>query len=127
TYNSSNTVGAAAVSLRGLGSNRTLLLMNGRRLVPVNASLAVDTSSIPSSALQRVEVVTGGASSAYGADAVSGVVNFILKDRYEGAELDLQYGITEVGDNQNLRLSGLVGGNFADGRGNALVGLEYSR
>jgi outer membrane receptor protein involved in Fe transport len=127
TYSASQTVGATAVSLRGLGSNRTLLLMNGRRLVPVNASYAVDTSSIPSSALQRVEVVTGGASSAYGADAVSGVVNFILKDNFEGADLDLQYGIAEVGDNQNLRLSGLVGGNFADGRGNAMLGLEYTR
>ena len=126
-YSASQTVGATSVSLRGLGSNRTLLLMNGRRLVPVNASYSVDTSSIPSSALQRVEVVTGGASSAYGADAVSGVVNFILKDNYQGAELDLQYGIAEVGDNQNLRLSGLMGGNFGDGRGNAIVGIEYSQ
>jgi iron complex outermembrane recepter protein len=127
TYNANNTVGATSVSLRGLGSNRTLLLMNGRRLVPVNASLAVDTSSIPSSALQRVEIVTGGASSVYGADAVSGVVNFILKDNYEGAELDVQYGLTEVGDNQNLRLSGILGGNFSDGRGNAFLGMEYSK
>jgi outer membrane receptor protein involved in Fe transport len=126
-YSASQTVGATSVSLRGLGSNRTLLLMNGRRLVPVNASYSVDTSSIPSSALQRVEVVTGGASSAYGADAVSGVVNFILKDNYQGAELDLQYGIAEVGDNQNLRLSGLLGGNFSDGRGNAILGIEYSQ
>jgi len=124
-YGASQTVGATSVSLRGLGSNRTLLLLNGRRLVPVNASYSVDTSSIPSSALQRVEVVTGGASSAYGADAVSGVVNFILKDNYEGAELDMQYGIAEVGDNKNLRLSGILGGNFADGRGNALIGIEY--
>lgn len=126
TYSASQTVGATAVSLRGLGANRTLVLMNGRRLVPVNASYAVDTSSIPSSALQRVEIVTGGASSTYGADAVSGVVNFILKDNYQGAELDAQYGIAEVGDNKNFRLSGLLGGNFGDGRGNALVGFEYS-
>jgi outer membrane receptor protein involved in Fe transport len=73
-----------------------------------------------------VEVVTGGASSAYGADAVSGVVNFILKDNFQGADLDVQYGIAEVGDNRNVRLSGLLGGNFSDGRGNAMVGLEYS-
>lgn len=126
-YSASQTVGATSVSLRGLGSNRTLLLLNGRRLVPVNASYSVDTSSIPSSALQRVEVVTGGASSAYGADAVSGVVNFILKDNYQGAELDLQYGITELNDNQNLRLSGLMGGNFGDGKGNAIIGIEYNR
>ncbi len=127
TYNATNTVGATSVSLRGLGSNRTLLLLNGRRLVPVNATLAVDTGAIPSSALQRVEVVTGGASSAYGADAVSGVVNFILKDNYEGAEFDMQYAMAEVGDNEQLRLSGILGGNFSDGRGNAFLGLEYSQ
>jgi outer membrane receptor protein involved in Fe transport len=121
-----NTVGAATVSLRGLGANRNLVLMNGKRLVPVNASMGVDISSIPSSALQRVEVVTGGASSVYGADAVSGVINFILKDNFEGANMDVQYGISELGDNKNLRVSGIVGGNFADGRGNAVIGLEFA-
>ena len=125
-FSAGNTVGATNVSLRGLGANRNLVLMNGKRLVPVNASMGVDTSSIPSSALQRVEIVTGGASSVYGADAVSGVVNFILKENFQGADLDAQYGVTELGDNRNVRISGLLGGNFADGRGNAMLGLEYS-
>jgi iron complex outermembrane recepter protein len=126
TFSAGNTVGATNVSLRGLGANRNLVLLNGKRLVPVNASMGVDTSSVPSSALQRVEIVTGGASSAYGADAVSGVINFILKENFTGVDLDAQYGATELGDNENLRISGLLGGNFADARGNAMLGFEFS-
>ena len=120
-----NTVGASTINLRGLGANRTLVLLDGRRAMPVNASLAVDINSIPSAAIKRVEVISGGASSAYGADAVGGVVNFILKNDFEGMEFDAQYGLTELGDDQELRLSGLMGGNFSDNRGNAMFGVEY--
>ncbi len=125
-FSSNSTVGATNVNLRGLGANRNLVLINGRRGVPVNATMSVDTGSIPSSALARVEIITGGASSVYGADAVGGVVNFILKDNYEGADFDVQYGVTELGDNKNLRLSGIIGGNFGEGRGNAVLGMEYT-
>jgi iron complex outermembrane recepter protein len=125
-FNSNSTVGATNVNLRGLGANRNLVLINGRRAVPVNATLVADTGSIPSSAISRVEVITGGASSVYGADAVGGVVNFILKDNYQGADFDVQYGVSEKGDNKNLRLSGLIGGNFGDGRGNAILGMDYT-
>lgn len=125
-FSAGNTVGATNVSLRGLGANRNLVMLNGKRLVPVNASMGVDTSSIPAAALQRVEIVTGGASSVYGADAVSGVVNFILKENFQGADLDVSYGATEYGDNENLRISALIGGNFADGRGNAMLGVEFA-
>lgn len=125
-FSAGNTVGATNVSLRGLGANRNLVLLNGRRLVPVNGSMGVDTESIPSAALQRVEIVTGGASSVYGADAVSGVVNFILKDNFQGVDIDAQYGQTEVGDDQTAHLSVLLGGNFADGRGNAMLGFEVA-
>ena len=120
-----NTVGASTVNLRGLGANRTLVLLDGRRAMPVNASLVVDINSIPSAAIKRVEVISGGASSAYGADAVGGVVNFILKNDFEGMEFDTQYGMTELGDDQELRVSGLMGGNFSDNRGNAMFGVEY--
>jgi outer membrane receptor protein involved in Fe transport len=120
-----NTVGASTINLRGLGTNRNLVLLDGRRAMPVNASLAVDINSIPSAAIKRVEVITGGASSAYGADAVGGVVNFILKNDFEGMEFDTQYGMTEFGDDQELRVSGLMGGNFSDNRGNAMFGVEY--
>src|SRR5688572_7714156 len=75
-----NTVGASTVSLRGLGPNRNLVLINGRRAMPVDPRMVVDTNSIPNSAIQRVEVISGGASAVYGADAIGGVVNFILKD-----------------------------------------------
>ncbi|NCZ60895.1 MAG: TonB-dependent receptor, partial [Betaproteobacteria bacterium] len=78
--------GRASVDLRGLGSNRTLLLINGRRVVPSSLGGIVDTNTIPLSLLERVDVVTGGASAVYGADAVSGVVNFITKRNFSGVE-----------------------------------------
>ena len=121
-----NTVGASTVSLRGLGPNRNLVLLDGRRAMPVNASMAVDVNSIPSAAIERVEIVSGGASSVYGADAVGGVVNFILKRNFEGLQFDTQYGMTELGDGEELRVSALMGTNFSSGKGNVMFGLEHS-
>jgi outer membrane receptor protein involved in Fe transport len=120
------TPGASLVNLRGLGSFRTLTLIDGRRATPLNAQLNVDTNSIPSSAVERVEIISGGASAVYGADAVAGVVNFILKDRFEGMDLTARWGITEEGDGKELQVSGLLGTAFADNRGNIMVGLEYA-
>ena len=91
------TAGASTISLRGLGSNRNLVLLDGYRAVPINATMAVDLNSIPASAIERVEVITGGASSVYGADAVAGVVNFILKKDFEGLDLDVQTGAMQNG------------------------------
>jgi len=119
-----NTVGASTVSLRGLGANRNLVLINGRRGMPVNPTMVVDTNSIPSSAIQRVEVISGGASAVYGADAVGGVVNFILKDDYEGASVDVRFGDTQHGGDQTVHIGGLFGVNAADGRGNIMLGIE---
>jgi len=121
-----NTVGASTVSLRGLGANRNLVLIDGRRGQPVNATMIIDTNSIPAAAIERVEVISGGASAVYGADAVGGVVNFILKNDFEGATIDARYGMTEHGGGEQLTLSGLIGGNFADGRGNVMIGIEHS-
>ena len=121
-----NTVGSATVSLRGLGSNRSLVLVDGRRPAPASATLAADTNAIPSSAIQRVEIISGGASAVYGADAVGGVVNFILKDNFEGFEFDARYGLSEIGDNQEFQVSGLFGANFDDGRGNVMMSLEHA-
>jgi outer membrane receptor protein involved in Fe transport len=120
------TPGASLVNLRGLGSFRTLTLVDGRRATPLNAQLNVDTNSIPSAAIERVEIISGGASAVYGADAVAGVVNFILKDRFQGLDLTARYGITEEGDGQESQVSGLIGTTFADGRGNVMVGLEWA-
>jgi len=119
--------GAATLDLRGLGANRSLVLLNGRRAQPVNAQLVVDVNTIPSAAIRNVEVITGGAAAVYGADAIAGVVNFILRDDFEGLELNGQAGISEVGDAEQYQVSGLIGGNFADDRGNAMVGLSWSK
>ena len=121
-----NTVGASTVSLRGLGANRNLVLINGRRAMPVNPTMVVDTNSIPSSAIARVEVISGGASAVYGADAVGGVVNFVLKDDYEGASVDVRFADTEHGGNQEITVSGLIGANMAGDRGNVMLGVERS-
>jgi outer membrane receptor protein involved in Fe transport len=121
------TAGASTISLRGLGSNRNLVLIDGYRATPVNATMAVDLNSIPSAAIERVEVITGGASSVYGADAVAGVVNFILKKDFEGLDLDVQTGMMQNGEGAESRASALFGVNSADGRGNIMVGLELAK
>jgi outer membrane receptor protein involved in Fe transport len=121
----STSLGIGSTNLRGVGANRSLVLIDGRRAQPANAALVVDLNTIPSAAIERVETITGGASSVYGADALAGVVNFVLKDNYEGATFDLQSGITEVGDAQETRFSGLLGMNSADGRGNVMLGVEW--
>src|SRR5688572_4093608 len=106
--NANNTIGISTVSLRQLGSNRNLVLIDGRRGMPVSGTGVVDINSIPSAAVQRVEVITGGASSTYGADAVGGVVNFILRDDFTGFEVDAQGGISERGDGEEYRVATLV-------------------
>ena len=108
-----NSPGISTVNLRGLGTNRTLVLLDGRRTQPNNASLVVDINTIPSAALEGVEIITGGAGSAYGADAVAGVVNFKLKHNYEGVTLDAQSGETFRHDGAQTQLSALIGSNFA--------------
>ena len=118
-----NTVGASTVSLRGLGPNRNLVLINGRRAMPVNPTMVVDTNTIPASAIERVEIISGGASAVYGADAVGGVVNFILKDDFEGAAVDVRFADTQHGGNQEVVVSGLIGANLGD-RGNVMLGVE---
>jgi len=119
-----NTPGAATVSLRGLGTNRNLVLVDGRRTTPANALGVVDINTIPAAAIERVEIITGGASATYGADAVGGVVNFILKKDFEGLALDGQASVTERGDGFEYSLSGLLGTNFDDGRGNVSIGVS---
>ncbi|WP_404711993.1 TonB-dependent receptor domain-containing protein [Sphingomonas sp. MMS24-J13] len=121
-----NTPGAATVSLRNLGTNRNLVLLDGRRATPANALQVVDINTLPSVAIDRVEIITGGASATYGADAVAGVVNFILKKNFTGLNLDGQVGISQRGDNLEYRLSGIMGTNFADNRGNVSLALEMN-
>ena len=123
---SQRTPGAATLSLRGLGANRNLVLLDGRRAMPITASMAVSINTIPAAAIERVETITGGASSVYGADAVAGVVNFITKKDFEGFDFDVQAGETAEGDGEESRFSAVFGSNLADGRGNVLIGFERS-
>ncbi|HVY66092.1 MAG TPA: TonB-dependent receptor [Gammaproteobacteria bacterium] len=121
------TAGASTISLRGLGANRNLVLLDGYRAVPINATMAVDLNSIPAAAIERVEVITGGASSVYGADAVAGVVNFILKKNFQGLDLDIQTGAMQNGAGAESRASALFGVSSADNRGNIMVGMELAK
>ena len=120
-----NTVGISTISLRGFGPNRSLVLIDGHRTTPVNALMVTDINSIPAAMIDRVEIITGGASAVYGADAIGGVTNFILKKNYEGAQIDVQDGISQAGDGNELRVSALMGSKIADGKGNIIMGLEY--
>lgn len=126
-YGVSTAVGQSVLQLRGLGVERTLVLVNGRRHVSgVLGTQSVDIGSIPSALIERVETLTGGASSVYGADAVTGVVNFVLKDDFEGIAADAQVGISEEGDSERFKVSVLYGQNFDDDRGNFTIGVDYS-
>lgn len=113
------------MDLRGLGPQRMLILLDGRRVPPTSFAGTVDTNVIPQALMQRVDVVTAGASAVYGADAVSGVVNFVLDTRFTGVKGTIQGGTSDVGDSDNARLSLALGTPFAGGRGHFLISAEY--
>jgi iron complex outermembrane recepter protein len=121
------TAGLAMLDLRNLGPDRTLVLVNGRRFVSSSAgTTAVDVNLIPTEWIERVEIITGGASAVYGADAVTGVVNFILKKNYQGATLHAQYGASQHGGFSPREIALTAGTNFAGGRGNVAISIEHS-
>ena len=117
--------GAATLNLRGLGTNRNLVLLDGQRIVPTDLSARTDLNNIPMALVERVDIVTGGASSVYGADAVAGVSNFILKDDFEGAQLTMTTSSTTENDGDTVRVDLTLGGNFEGGRGNAAINIGY--
>jgi outer membrane receptor protein involved in Fe transport len=124
------TAGLNLLDLRGLGTVRTLVLQNGRRHVGgdvLSSGVTPDVNTIPTDLIERVDIVTGGNSAVYGSDAIAGVVNFILKDDYQGLQLRGQSGISKYGDAGNYFVSGLAGTNFANGRGNVAINVEYAR
>jgi len=126
TSNNSGGEDFATIDLRGLGVSRTLILVNGERVPGSSTSGTVDINTIPASLISRIEVVTGGASAVYGSDALAGVVNFVLKDDYEGGEINVTYGSElETGNVAEFEINGLVGGNFANGRGNITAYASY--
>ncbi|KPF86726.1 hypothetical protein IP70_06060 [alpha proteobacterium AAP38] len=112
-------------NLRGLGAARTLVLVNGRRHVAgIAGEASVDISTIPSALVERVDVLTGGASAVYGSDAVTGVVNFVLKKDFEGQDITAQYGLSEKGDADRRYVAATIGRNFDDGKGNITLSLS---
>lgn len=125
TNHTSVTSGANLVDLRGLGTTRTLVLVDGRRFIPSTIQGRIDLNAIPSSLIERAEVVTGGASAAWGSDAISGVVNLIFKKKQTGLDGNLQYGISDYGDNKQYRLALSYGTKFANDRGHIVVAGEY--
>lgn len=126
TSNNPSNGGQANLDLRSLGSKRTLVLINGRRLVPSNSDGSVDVNLIPTALIKSVETISGGASAAYGSDAVAGVANFIINDSFEGVQIDAQYGQTDRNDGETESYSLTIGGNFADDKGNAVISINRS-
>ena len=118
--------GTATVNLRGLGSNRTLVLINGTRVVPTGSGGSVDINTIPNALIENIEVLTGGASAVYGSDAIAGVVNFILKDDFEGVNINAGFEQTFDGDAGIWSTDLTLGANTADGRGNVTLNFAYT-
>lgn len=113
------------LNLRSLGTNRTLVLLDGQRVVPTRESGDVDVNLLPELLVERVDLVTGGASAAYGSDAVSGVVNYVIDKKFTGFKVNVQGGISNYGDDQSFRVGVAGGASFADGRGHFVIGVEH--
>lgn len=118
--------GSTFINLRGLGSNRNITLMNGTRVVPADLQGRTNLDIIPVALIERVDVLTGGAGSTYGADAISGVINFRTKTDFEGLDFRVQQGDTFEGGGKSNRYDITLGGNFDDGRGNAVLSVGYT-
>lgn len=117
--------GVSTVDLRGLTTPRTLPLIDGKRMVGFDQNGLFDVTAVPLALLERVDVVTGGASAVYGSDAIAGVVNFILNDDFQGAQLDATYSFTDHGDGETDSYQGTIGAGFDDGRGNVVLSVGY--
>jgi len=122
--NNGNT-GGSYVDLRGLGSTRNIVLLNGNRVAPSDVNGRVDLNNIPLALIERVDALTGAAVTTYGADAITGVVNFITKRDFAGLEVTASQQITEQGDGATFRVDATIGANFDDGRGNAVLSIGY--
>ncbi|MFV3126809.1 TonB-dependent receptor plug domain-containing protein [Niveispirillum sp. KHB5.9] len=125
THNFANSASHGNIlNLRGVGGNRTLILFDGARVPPTTFRGDVDTNVIPNMLIERVDVVTAGASAAYGSDAVAGVVNFVLNRKFNGAKVQAQYGTSEQGDNETYRVGAAFGTDLLDGKGHWLFSAE---
>ncbi len=125
TVPAGSAAGAAYVNLRGFGPARSLTLVNGRRFAIFGPEQITDLNTIPTALIERTEVVTGGSSAVYGSDAITGVVNFVMKDDFEGVQFGGNYGFDSSTSTPTRNFDLTMGGNFAEGRGNAVVSLNY--
>ncbi|MDE2619610.1 MAG: TonB-dependent receptor plug domain-containing protein, partial [Sphingomonadales bacterium] len=119
--------GASYVDLRGLGSNRNVVLLDGNRIVPGDLQGRVDLNNIPLALVSRVDAMTGAAVTTYGADAITGVVNFVTKKDFTGVDLAVSQQMTAKSDGKFFRADLTVGSNFADDRGNAVLAIGYQK
>ena len=120
------TGGAATINLRGLGSNRNLILMNGQRMTPYNYNGVVDTQVIPTALVERIDVITGGASAVYGSDAIAGALNFVMKNDFQGVDLQINSSQTGDSDGENDNMSLTLGSSLADGKGNVAMNITWN-
>lgn len=123
--NNPSSNGRAFIDLRGLGVNRNLVLIDGRRGMGSTAGGVVDVNTIPSALIERVEIISGGAAAVYGADAVAGVVNFIMKKSFDGFAVDSSYRFTDESDGEEFTADITFGGDFADGRGSSVFNMSF--
>lgn len=126
TSNNPGNNGQANINLRGLGTNRNLVLIDGRRPMVSSNTLVVDLNTIPAALIDRIDIITGGAGAAYGADAIAGVTNLILKKDFEGLDARATIADTKNTDAREFNSTITLGGNFADGKGNAVVSFDYT-
>jgi iron complex outermembrane recepter protein len=118
--------GVSTIDLRGLGAQRNLIMVDGKRLTPYNIFGRVDVSTIPTALIERIDIVTGGASAVYGSDAISGAINFIMKRDFEGIDITSYYTQTDEQDGDHLSASITMGVNSGNGRGNVVANLNWS-
>jgi outer membrane receptor protein involved in Fe transport len=123
---SGGTIGVNSLNLRNLGATRTLVLLDGQRLPAATTAATIDVNVIPNSLVKRVDIVTGGASAAWGSDAVAGVVNFVLDKDFRGIKGDIQGGISTYGDDPTFRTSLAAGSRFADNRAHVMASVEFA-
>jgi len=127
TNNSGASDASSSLNLRGLGAKRTLIMVDGRRFMPSSQDGVVDINNIPTALIERVEVVSGGASAVYGSDAMAGVVNFILKDKFKGLEISGDYGVSSRGDATEANISAVAGAASDDGRASGWLSVSYGK
>ncbi|MFT4077068.1 MAG: TonB-dependent receptor [Asticcacaulis sp.] len=125
TVQAGQPIGTATLNLRNFGASRNLVLVNGRRFAITGPDFTTDINTIPAALIKRVEVVTGGSSAVYGSDAITGVVNFVMRDDFQGVEMQAQRSWDEHTGTPTYSLSLTTGGNFAEGRGNFVASIDY--